>query len=155
MVSNCMFAHGCGILPHGLTKRSKVEPIRNATLFQMGKVEHAGQRAKSLNVERPFSEPSLLLGASSFTADGWQGSFYPPGMQTRNFLSYYATQFKTTPSASAVMNWYERTPVLYPTRGRERRSKRSRAIPVSSLVTRSLQLRCCNSDLHADRLAAP
>jgi uncharacterized protein YecE (DUF72 family) len=48
-----------------------------------------------------------------------KGSFYPPGMQTRNFLSYYATQFKTveidstyygTPGASTVMNWYERTP---------------------------------------------
>jgi uncharacterized protein YecE (DUF72 family) len=51
--------------------------------------------------------------------DGWQGSFYPPGMQTRSFLSYYPTKFKTveidstyygTPSASTAMNWYERTP---------------------------------------------
>jgi uncharacterized protein YecE (DUF72 family) len=58
-------------------------------------------------------------GPFSFTADGWQGSFYPPGMETRSFLSYYATKFKTveidstcygTPRASTVMNWYERTP---------------------------------------------
>jgi hypothetical protein len=76
-------------------KRPKVEPIRNPTLFEMDKLEQAGTLVNSLKVERPYSEPGLLLGTSSFTADGWQGSFYPPGMQTRNFLSYYATQFKT------------------------------------------------------------
>jgi uncharacterized protein YecE (DUF72 family) len=100
-------------------KRPRAEPIRNPTLFEMDKLEHAGQLVNSLEVERPYSEAGLLLGTSSFTADGWQGSFYPPGMQTRNFLSYYATQFKTveidstyygTPGASTVMNWYERTP---------------------------------------------
>ena len=77
------------------------------------------RKPEDVKVERPYSEPGLLLGTSSFTAAGWQGSFYPPGMQTRNFLSYYATRFKTveidstyygTPSASTVMNWFERTP---------------------------------------------
>ena len=100
-------------------RRPKIEPIRNPTLFEMEKLERAPQLENSLKVERPYSEPGLLLGTSSFTADGWQGSFYPPGMQTGNFLSYYATQFKTveidstyygTPSAATVTNWYERTP---------------------------------------------
>jgi hypothetical protein len=100
-------------------KRPKVEPIRNPTLVEMDKPERAPQLVTSLKVERPHSAPGLLLGTSSFTAGGWQGSFYPPGMQTRNFLSYYATQFRTveidstyygTPSASTVTNWYERTP---------------------------------------------
>jgi uncharacterized protein YecE (DUF72 family) len=100
-------------------KRPKVEPLRNPTLFEMGKLEQAAKPANSLGVERPYSEPGLLLGTSSFTADGWQDSFYPPGMQPRNFLSYYAAQFKTveidstyygTPSVSTVMNWYDRTP---------------------------------------------
>jgi uncharacterized protein YecE (DUF72 family) len=85
----------------------------------MGRPECTPELVTSLNVERPYSDPGLLLGTSSFTAAGWQGSFYPAGMQTRNFLSYYATQFKTveidstyygTPSASTVMNWHERTP---------------------------------------------
>jgi uncharacterized protein YecE (DUF72 family) len=85
----------------------------------MGKLPHPGQLVNSRKIERPYSESRLLLGTSSFTADGWQGSFYPPGMQARNFLSYYAAQFKTveidstyygTPSASTVMSWYERTP---------------------------------------------
>ncbi len=57
------------------------------------------------------------------------GAFLPPGMKPRDYLSYYATQFKTveidstyhgTPGASTVMNWYERTRVLRGTR--ERRS---------------------------------
>jgi uncharacterized protein YecE (DUF72 family) len=100
-------------------RRPKIEPIRNPTLFDMEKLERAPQLETSLKVERRYSEPGLLLGTSSFTADGWQGSFYPPGMQTGNFLSYYATQFKTveidstyygTPSAATVTNWYERTP---------------------------------------------
>ncbi|MGB7464364.1 MAG: DUF72 domain-containing protein [Candidatus Acidiferrum sp.] len=100
-------------------RRPKIEPNRNPTLFEMEKLERAPQLETSLRVERRYSEPGLLLGTSSFTADGWQGSFYPPGMQTGNFLSYYATQFKTveidstyygTPSAATVTNWYERTP---------------------------------------------
>ena len=66
-----------------------------------------------------YSEPGLLLGTSAFTANGWPGAFYPPGMKPRDFLSYYARQFQTveidstyyaTPSASTVTNWYERTP---------------------------------------------
>jgi uncharacterized protein YecE (DUF72 family) len=70
-------------------------------------------------IERPFSLPGILLGTSAFTADGWQGSFYPPGMKSRDFLSYYATQFATVevdstfygcPSARTVNNWSARTP---------------------------------------------
>jgi uncharacterized protein YecE (DUF72 family) len=85
----------------------------------MDKLEVAGQFANSLKVERPYSEPGLLLGTSAFTANGWARAFYPPGMKPRDFLMYYATQFKTveidstyygTPTASTVTNWYERTP---------------------------------------------
>jgi len=117
-VADFEFVHCYGNIARHGRKRPKVEPLRNPTLFEMGKLEQPAKLVNSLIVERPYSEPGLLLGTSSFTADGWQGSFYPPGMQTRNFLSYYATQFKTveidstyygTPSAATVMNWYERT----------------------------------------------
>jgi uncharacterized protein YecE (DUF72 family) len=100
-------------------KRPKVEPIRNLTLFEMDKLETAGRLANSLNLERPYSEPGLLLGTSAFTANGWAGAFYPPGTKPHDFLSYYAKQFKTveidstyygTPSAQTVTNRYERTP---------------------------------------------
>ena len=102
-----------------MAKRPKVEPIRNATLFEMDKLELAGNLANSLNLERPCSEPGLLLGTSAFTANGWTGAFYPRGMKPPDFLNYYSTKFKTveidstsygTPSASTVTNWYERTP---------------------------------------------
>ncbi len=96
-------------------KHPKVEPIRQPTLFQMEKLAEAAE----LKIERPYSLPGILLGTSAFTADGWQPSFYPPGMKSRDFLSYYATQFATVevdstfygcPSASTFNNWSARTP---------------------------------------------
>jgi uncharacterized protein YecE (DUF72 family) len=100
-------------------KRPKAEPIRNPTLFEMDKIEQAGKPVNSLNLKRPYSEPGLLLGTSAFSANGWAGAFYPPGMKPHDFLSYYAKQFKTveidstyygTPSESTVTSWYEKTP---------------------------------------------
>ena len=80
----------------------------------MDKLEQARRLASSLDVERPYSEPGLLLGTSGFIANGWPGAFFPPGMKPRDFLSYDARVFKTveidrtyyaTPSASTVTNW--------------------------------------------------
>ena len=81
-------------------KPPKVEPIRNPTLFEMEKLEETEKLASSPTVERPYSLPGILLGTSAFTANGWGGSFYPRGMQSRDFLSYYATQFATVEVAS-------------------------------------------------------
>jgi Protein of unknown function DUF72 len=100
-------------------KRSTVTPIKDPTLFEMGKLEEAGTLANLLNVVRPYSEPGLFLGTSAFTANGWPGSFYPPGMESTDYLTHYATQFQTveidstyyrTPSASTVTGWFEKTP---------------------------------------------
>src|SRR5260370_3428479 len=61
----------------------------------------------------------IHVGTSAFTAAGWVGSFYPTGMQPRDFLSYYATKFDTleldttfyrTPSLSTVEGWNLKTP---------------------------------------------
>ena len=69
--------------------------------------------------ERPDLVPGLRLGTSAFTAAGWPGSFYPAGLQPRDFLSYYATKFNSvevdstfyrTPLASTVNGWYTKTP---------------------------------------------
>jgi uncharacterized protein YecE (DUF72 family) len=63
--------------------------------------------------------PGILLGTSAVTAAGWEGSFYPLGTQSRDFLSYYTTQFATVevdstfygcPSARTLNNWAARTP---------------------------------------------
>ena len=95
-----------------MTKRPEVEPIRQPTLFQM----EAAEPARS---GRPFCLPGIFLGTSSFTAAGWEGSFYPIGMRSKDFLRHYASQFQTveidstfygTPAASTVTNWNEKTP---------------------------------------------
>jgi len=100
-------------------KRLKVEPIRQPTLFQMEKLEKAAELTSQSKIDRPYSLPGILLGTSAFTANGWQGSFYPSGMKSRDFLSYYATQFATVevdstfygcPSANTLNNWAARTP---------------------------------------------
>jgi uncharacterized protein YecE (DUF72 family) len=100
-------------------KKRPVTPIKDPTLFEMGKLEEAGTLANSLKVERPYSEPGLYLGTSAFTASGWLGSFYPVGMKPASFLAYYATRFNSvevdstyygTPSASTVTSWHEKTP---------------------------------------------
>jgi uncharacterized protein YecE (DUF72 family) len=99
--------------------KQKVQPISAPTLFEIGKLDKAGDLISSLNVVRPYSEPNLYLGTSAFTAAGWQGSFYPKGMQPREYLSHYAKTFRTvevdstfygTPSASTVTAWNEKTP---------------------------------------------
>jgi hypothetical protein len=61
--------------------------IRQPTLFELQKpLEPAS---------RPFSLPGIFLGTSSFTATGWEGSFYPLGMRSKDSLRHYASQFQT------------------------------------------------------------
>jgi len=61
----------------------------------------------------------ILLGTSSFTVTGWQGSFYPKGLRPADYLSYYAQHFDTveidstfyaTPNVSVVRSWNAKTP---------------------------------------------
>jgi uncharacterized protein YecE (DUF72 family) len=63
--------------------------------------------------------PPILLGTSSFTATGWQGSFYPKGLRPTDYLSYYAQYFGTveidstfyaTPNVNVVRSWNTKTP---------------------------------------------
>ena len=65
------------------------------TLFEMEILEGKNERAGESKIERSYSLPGILPGTSSFTAKGWEGRFYPPGMQSSDFLSYYAKQFAT------------------------------------------------------------
>jgi uncharacterized protein YecE (DUF72 family) len=68
------------------------------------------------------NHPSILLGTSSFTATGWQGSFYPKGMRPADYLRFYAERFHTVevdstfyacPTARTVENWNARTPEAF------------------------------------------
>ena len=78
-----------------MTPRPKVEPIRQTTLFQMEKLEEAAEPTGELKIERPYSLPGILLGTSAFTANGWQGSFYPAGMKPADYLKFYSSKFQT------------------------------------------------------------
>lgn len=98
------------------SKRPTIERIRQPTLFDL---QESSGPTDQPSTERPFSLPNILFGTSSFTASGWQGSFYPMGMRTKDFLRHYANQFQTveidstfygTPAASSVTSWNERTP---------------------------------------------
>jgi uncharacterized protein YecE (DUF72 family) len=82
-------------------------------------MEKMHELTSQLKGERPYSLPGILLGTSSFTASGWEGSFYPKGMRSADYLTFYATQFATVeidstfygcPSASTVNKWFARTP---------------------------------------------
>jgi len=61
----------------------------------------------------------IRLGTSSFTASGWEGSFYPKGLRPTDYLSFYAGRFSTVevdstfyacPTPRTVTNWAARTP---------------------------------------------
>jgi uncharacterized protein YecE (DUF72 family) len=61
----------------------------------------------------------IRLGTSSFTAAGWNGSFYPKGTKSADRLAFYAEHFDTVeidssfyacPSPQTVKGWESRTP---------------------------------------------
>jgi len=90
--------------------------IHQPSLFELQKPTVP---ASQPNADRPYCLPGIFLGTSSFTASGWEGSFYPVGMRSKDFLPHYANQFQTveidstfygTPAASTVTSWNEKTP---------------------------------------------
>jgi uncharacterized protein YecE (DUF72 family) len=100
-----------------MAKRRGIESSRQASLFRTD--EYAAPLPKALPLVREFDHPRFLLGTSAFTAAGWAGSFYPEGMNSDDYLAYYASKFRTveidstyygTPAASTVESWYRKTP---------------------------------------------
>jgi uncharacterized protein YecE (DUF72 family) len=98
------------------SKRPRFKSTQQSSLFELEKV---AEPASPPNIERPYSLPGILLGTSSFTATGWEGSFYPKGMRSTDYLAFYAEHFQTVeidstfygcPSVRTVSNWGARTP---------------------------------------------
>jgi len=88
-------------------------------LFEIDKFDAAPERVAKSTVERTYQWLGLFLGTSSFTANGWPGTFYPAGMKQADYLGFYATKFQTVeidstyygpPTASTVMGWRDKTP---------------------------------------------
>ncbi|MBW8885628.1 MAG: DUF72 domain-containing protein, partial [Planctomycetia bacterium] len=50
----------------------------------------------------------IWIGTSGWTYDGWRGSFYPDNIPKKNWLRWYASQFKTT----EINGSFYRTPSL-------------------------------------------
>jgi len=120
------------------------------TLFDVGKPEPA----PATKIERPYAEDGLFLGTSAFTASGWSGSFYPVGMKPSDYLSFYATKFRTveidstyygTPSEATVDSWYRKTPPDF-----------IFAAKVPQIVTHERVLADCDAEFHefVDRMSA-
>ena len=68
---------------------------------------------------RGSNPPSLRLGASSWSAESWEGAFYPAGMRPADYLAHYATEFDTVeidatfyaiPAERLVDGWRDKTP---------------------------------------------
>jgi len=66
----------------------------------------------------PQTEGDIRVGTPAFTAAGWEGTFYPAGLQSRDFLSFHATKFNTvevdrtfdrTPARSTITGWANNT----------------------------------------------
>jgi len=61
----------------------------------------------------------LRLGTSAFTAAGWEGTFYPEGLDSRDYLGHYAQHFDAVevdstfyriPSPATTRRWHGQTP---------------------------------------------
>jgi uncharacterized protein YecE (DUF72 family) len=90
--------------------------------------------------------PAILLGTSSFTASGWGGSFYPKGLRSADYLSYYAERFPTVevdstfyacPNPRTVSNWAARTPENF-----------IFSVKVPQIITHEKVLVDCAAELH-------
>jgi uncharacterized protein YecE (DUF72 family) len=88
----------------------------------------------------------LRIGTSAFTAEGWEGSFYPKGLKPADYLSFYATRFDTveldntfyrTPSLATVQGWNAKTPSGF-----------IFAAKVPQVITHEKVLVDCQDDLH-------
>jgi uncharacterized protein YecE (DUF72 family) len=69
-----------------------------------------------------MEQSPIRLGTSAFTAEGWEGTFFPADVKPGDFLTYYATKFDTvevdstfyrTLSKATVQGWAKKTPEAF------------------------------------------
>jgi uncharacterized protein YecE (DUF72 family) len=87
----------------------------------------------------------IRMGTSSFTADGWESSFYPRTVRQADRLAYYASQYNTveidstfygTPAETTVQRWAARTPPGFVF-----------AAKIPQIITHEKILRDCDTEL--------
>jgi hypothetical protein len=60
---------------------------------RISRLERMPATRNSFAILSAVNHSPILLGTSSFTASGWNGSFYPPGMKPSDYLWFYAERF--------------------------------------------------------------
>jgi len=92
-------------------------------------------------------DPALYLGTSSWSSKDWEGVFYPKGMAASDYLSFYATRFRSVevdaifyrvPSAGMTKKWRRDLPDGF-----------RLAAKVPQLITHEKGLVDCGDDLAA------
>lgn len=76
-----------------MPRKRRVDPLQQS-LFVLEPAVNRGVTSLPANA-RPYDHSYLLLGTCAFNAAGWAGSFYQPGMKPSQYISHYATKFKT------------------------------------------------------------
>ena len=82
-------------------------------------IARSAPRGPSLTSPAHAKSRLLRIGTSGWHYESWRGPFYPEGLKTKDFLSYYITRFDTTelnnpfyrtPTEAAVKAWRDATP---------------------------------------------
>ena len=82
-------------------------------------IARSAPRGPSLAAPTQSTSGLLRIGTSGWHYESWRGPFYPEGLKTKDFLSYYITRYDTTelnnpfyrtPTEAAVQAWRDATP---------------------------------------------
>lgn len=100
------------------SRRTRIDQLGRTSTLRIGLSLGLASRSKRYNAVVNDLE-HLLVGSCSFTAAGWDKSFYPPGLKKSGYLGYYAEQFQSVevdatfygvPAEKTVRGWFAQTP---------------------------------------------
>jgi uncharacterized protein YecE (DUF72 family) len=96
-----------------------IQQIPNSSLRYSTRPHQIRYTAKVDEPKNPPQDALIYLGTSAFTAAGWQRVFYPEGIKSKDYLTFYAGHFDSVevnstlygcPSQRTVENWAAKTP---------------------------------------------
>ncbi len=95
---------------------------------------------------------TVLVGTSGFSYPEWKGSFYPPELPSKKYLSFYAQHFRTT----EINNTFYRLPTVKLTEGwaAEVPGNFSFTLKLSQKITHQKRLKNADAEMQAFLTAA-
>ena len=108
-------------------------------------LDPAARSAYTGRMSRPTNP--ILIGCSGWSYADWEGSFYPDGMESRDYLGWYADRFPIVevdstfykvPTKGTVDGWRRKTPAAF-----------KFALKVPQAITHQKQLKGCEADVDA------